>query len=376
MGYELLSKMRDQTGDMLSFLERVVMYDSPSSAPELTDRLAKFLFESLRDTGMSAELLSRPGVGKHVLARLGEGDEPPVLILGHMDTVWTPDETSRRPFRVIGDRAYGPGINDMKAGITQSIFALKHLAKEPGALKRPVTLFLNSDEEVQSKTSRAIIEDLARQSCCVFVLEPSLGGSLVTARKGSGRFYIKAKGKSARAGSGHHLGVNAIRELSRHVLALEDLTDYAAGTTVNVGVFNGGTKANVVPAEAQIEMSCRVASAKEQERITRSILDAKPFAPGAEIEAWGGFDRPIFECSPAVQQLFLKAQAIGQRLGLTFGQAMSGGASDGNFTARMGVPTLDGLGAVGAGSHAVDEYIEIPGLAERTSLLIRLIQEV
>ncbi len=373
----VLEDLKRQTPEMLSAIETIVNLDSPSQEPALVNRVSEYLADQFQKAGARVEFIEKPGVGKHLKATLGAQDAKPILLVGHMDTVWAAGETKKRPFRIEGGRACGPGVEDMKAGLIQGLFALRYLRDNRLTPKRPLVFFYNSDEEIQSRTSRPVIEELAAGSEAALILEPASHGDLVVARKASGRFFLKTTGRSSHAGSAHHLGINAICEMARHILEFESLTDYSKGTTVNVGTISGGTKANVVPAEAVIEMSCRVTSYEEQDRIVKAILGARPALKDAKVEAWGTFERPLFTCSPGVQGLFDRAKRLADEMGLPpFGQTLTGGASDGNFTAGMGVPTLDGLGGSGDGSHALHEYIEVSAIPERTALLVGLLMEI
>jgi glutamate carboxypeptidase len=259
----------------------------------------------------------------------------------------------------------------MKAGIALMWMSLRALKE------RPVTLLLTSDEEVGSNSSRALIEAEANQCGAVLVLEPSLpGGALKTSRKGVGRFTVKAIGRSAHAGIEPEMGVNAIEELSRQIIKLQRMTDLSRGTTVTVGVVKGGTRSNVVPAEAAAEIDVRVASLDEAERVIKMIQALSPELPGARLEIHGGLSRPPMERTSETVRLFKAAQEISAELAIDLKEGSTGGASDGNFTAALGIPTLDGLGAIGGGAHSVDEWVDIESLPQRAALLAGLIIKI
>jgi glutamate carboxypeptidase len=263
----------------------------------------------------------------------------------------------------------------MKAGILLMWMAIDALLKTKGRLPRPVTVLLNSDEEVGSQSSRELIESEAANVSAVFVLEPSLpGGALKTARKGVGRFTVKAIGRATHAGIDPLKGVNAIEEISHQVLRLQKMMDLNRGTTVTVGVIQGGTRSNVVPAEASIEVDLRISSAAEARRMTRAIEALTPVLPEARLEIHGSIDRPPMERSSETGRLFDIARSVAAQMGLDLKEGSTGGASDGNLTAALGITTLDGLGAVGDGAHSVDEYIEIDSLPHRAALLAGLIE--
>jgi glutamate carboxypeptidase len=292
-------------------------------------------------------------------------------LLGHTDTVWPAGEIAKRPFKIESGRAFGPGVFDMKSGIVLMWLAL-------GALTdKPVTVLLTSDEEAGSPSSRALIEAEASECRTVLVLEPSLpGGALKTARKGNGRFTIKAIGRAAHAGIEPQKGVNAIEELSHQILRVQRMTDLNRGTTVTVGLVQGGTRSNVVPAEAAAEIDVRVTSLREAERIGTSIKNLAPQLPEARLEIRGSMNRPPMERTADTARLFDLARTLAAEIGIGLKEGDTGGASDGNFTSALGIPTLDGLGAVGGGAHAVDEWVEIDSLAVRAALVAGLIREI
>ncbi len=332
----------------------------------------------MRSLGISVEVFPKGQGGDHLLARFpGPAGRRPALVLGHYDTVWPMGTLKRLPFRVDGDRAFGPGIYDMKAGLAILLYVLEKVVSLT-TIPRPIWALITSDEEIGSPTSRRLIEEAARQCAYVLVLEPPLAdGGLKTARKGVGRFQIAIEGKAAHAGVAPEHGRSAIVELAHQILRIQDLQDPAAGTTLNVGVIRGGTTPNVVPATASAEIDARVASQAEADRITRAIHSLIPVTPGIDmILVSGGFNRPPMERSPAIAALFEQARRIGRELGLELSEGSTGGGSDGNFTAALGVPTLDGLGVRGGGAHADDEHILIDSLPERAALLAALLLEL
>lgn len=265
----------------------------------------------------------------------------------------------------------------MKAGILLMWMALGALLRVRGTLERSVTVLLTSDEEVGGNSSRALIESEAAQCRAVFVLEPSLpGGVLKTARKGVGRFIMKAVGRAAHAGIDPLKGVNAIEEISRQILKLHRLTDVVRGTTVSVGVVQGGTRSNVVPAEAVAEIDVRITSIGEAERVSGAIKALAPELPGARLDVRGSINRPPMERTPDTVRLFEIARKIAAQMDIDLHEGSTGGASDGNLTSALGIPTLDGLGAVGDGAHAVDEWVDVASLPERAALVAGLIETV
>jgi len=301
-------------------------------------------------------------------------------LIGHYDTVWPRGEAARRPFFIREGKAYGPGVYDMKAGVLQAMFALRSLAElNRLPADKQVVLLLNSDEEIGSPTSRALVEREASRSLAGFVLEPPMepDGALKTWRKGSAHFTLHIHGVSAHAGVDHDKGVSAIEELSRLVQYLHGLTDYASGTTVNVGLVKGGIGSNVVADYAEAEVDVRVRTLEEARRIERLFAGLTPSLSGARLTVSGGIRRPPMERTEQVAALFALARKIGaEELGMSLRESGTGGVSDGNFAAACGLPTLDGLGAKGGFAHSPEEFVELDEIPRRAALLARLIEEV
>jgi glutamate carboxypeptidase len=365
-----------ETREILGVLEELVSHESPSRDKESLDRLGRRIAALLRSAGGSVELVPNDRGGDHVLARFpGPAATRPVLVLGHFDTVWPLGTLARMPFRLEDGRAYGPGVYDMKAGLAIFLRGMERSLYAP--LPRPVWALFTSDEEIGSPTSRGLIEELARQCAYVLVLEPPLAdGSLKTARKGVGRFRLDVEGKAAHAGVAPREGRSAIVELAHQIIGIQELQDPGAGTTLNVGVIQGGTTTNVVPASASADIDVRVATLAEAGRIEVALRAITPITEGTRLSVTGGFNRPPMERSPAVASLFEQARRIGASNGLELTEGSTGGGSDGNFTAALGVPTLDGLGVRGGGAHADDEHILVESLGERTRLLAALLIEL
>jgi glutamate carboxypeptidase len=366
-------------GPMLALLEELVRFESPSRDKAALDRLGSHITGIFHRVGGSVEIVSNDLGGDHVLARFpGPESRRPALVLGHFDTVWPHGTLARMPFRIEDGRAYGPGIYDMKAGLTIFLRTMADgLFDSARQAPRPIWALFTSDEEIGSPTSRGLIEDLARQCAYALVLEPPLAdGSLKTARKGVGRFRLDIEGKAAHAGVAPQQGRSAIVELAHQVLQILGLQDLEAGTTLNVGVIRGGTTTNVVPAEASAEIDVRATTLAEADRIERAVHSLEPVTLGTRLTISGGFNRPPMERSPAVAALFEQARVIARTLGLELTEGSTGGGSDGNFTAAIGVPTLDGLGIRGGGAHADDEHILIDSLPERAALLAALLLEL
>ena len=368
--------VRQREGELLDTLNAIVSIESPSNSKAAVDQLVRFLQERASELGGTVATVPQQQYGD--LTVVGwparEGDEQPILVLTHIDTVWPLGTLERKPFNVAGRTATGPGVFDMKASVAMMLQAIRFI-QERQLTHRAITWLINTEEEVGSPASRPLIEDLARQSAYVLVLEPPVPpqGSLKTARKGVGMFSVEIEGKASHAGADHAAGISAIQELANQIQYLHGLTDYDLGTTVNVGVVSGGTARNVVAAQARALVDVRVTSAREAERVTQSILNSQPRLSGAKVTVTGGMNRPPMERTEKVAAAFQHAQAVGRELGLELSEASTGGASDGNFTAAAGATTIDGLGCPGDGGHAEHEYINLDGLLERTALLTALL---
>jgi glutamate carboxypeptidase len=371
---DLVKRLRQDLPRSLKLLETMVNMDSPSDDKALVDSFVRFLGSEFQSIGGTVEYVSAERFGNHLIARFGApSTEKRVLILGHADTVFPAGEAQKRPFRIENGRAMGPGVFDMKAGIALAWSALRVM--QP--LSRPVTVLLSSDEEAGSGSSRELIEREASASSTVLVLEPSLpGGALKTARKGVGRFTVMASGRAAHAGIDPSRGINAIQEIAHQILHLQRMSDEQRGTSVTVGLVRGGSRVNVVPADAAVEIDVRALSNDEALRITEAIRGLQPSLEGAALYIRGGFSRPPMERTIETGRLFEIARIVAQELGIDLKEGSTGGGSDGNFTAALGVPTLDGLGPIGDGAHALDEYVAIDSLPERAALIAGLISRV
>jgi glutamate carboxypeptidase len=372
----MLKEVQGKLPAMVAMLGEIVEMESPSDDKAHVDRLIERLAVLASERGGKTQIVDMPDRGNHLRVEWGQGEEQ-LLILCHIDTVWDAGETKKRPFRVEGDKAFGPGAFDMKCGTVMTMFAMEHLVNLGWPLGKRVVALFNSDEEIGSTTSREMIEAEARQSTAVLVLEPAIApkGSLKTARKGVGRFDMKIEGVAAHSGSAPQNGASAVQELARQVLWLHSLTDYDKGTTVNVGVVKGGTRSNVVAAEAHAQIDLRAVTVAEAERVVPLILGARAETPGTKVTVTGGLNRPPMERTAAIVEMYRTAERIAEELGIEISEGMTGGGSDGNFTAALGIPTIDGLGAVGDGAHAAHEFLYVSKMAERTALLVRLLEE-
>lgn len=376
MAHELVEYFSVRQDETLALLRRLVEFESPSSDKAALDRLGAFIAELLRKVGATVEVTPQKNAGDHLAATFGHGDGAPIVTLCHIDTVWPVGTLATMPWREEDGKLRGPGVEDMKAGAAMLISVLRYLRAARLQLSHPLRMLFTTDEETGSETSRALIEAEASQAALVLCLEPSLpNGALKTFRKGTGDFRLTAIGRAAHAGADHAKGVNAIEEIARQVLTLQQMTNYATGTTINVGVISGGTASNVVPERAQIEVDLRVTTAAESERIVKAIQGLQPQLAGARLEIVGGLNRPPMERTPLIVEAFQRAKAIAAGIGLELEEGSTGGASDANFVAPLGVPTLDGLGAVGDGGHSVDEHILTALLPARTALLAALVTQ-
>ena len=369
----LLRYCSDQRPWLERLVERLVRCESPSTDKAAVDRLADLVGGELAAFGARVERLPQPRVGDQLRAEVGEGPTQ-VLLLGHLDTVWPSGQLDSMPLRRDAGRLYGPGVFDMKAGIALGMLALRALGQPGLQGNRRAVLLLTSDEEIGSAASRARIETEADRSSAVLVLEPALpGGGVKTSRKGVGEYRVEARGVAAHAGIEPERGVSAITEIAHQVLALEQLQDVARGVTVTVGRIEGGTRTNVVPPHAAIDVDVRVPTREDADLVAEGVGRLVPKLAGASLSVTGGMNRPPLERSAGVVRLYTTAREIAAELGQELAEGGSGGGSDGNFTGARGVPTLDGLGAIGGGAHAADEHVELEPLPWRAALVAGLI---
>jgi glutamate carboxypeptidase len=364
---------------MLEFTRWLVGQESMSREPHATRRIAENLGDKLALVGGAVELLDDPVYGSTVRARFdcdsaGAPEDKHLLVVGHLDTVWPIGTLARRPFRVEDDKAFGPGIFDMKSGVMLAVFALRAIKDLGLTTRRAVTLLMTCDEETGSHFSRPLIEQEAGHSHAALVLEPPIpGGTIKTGRKGVGEFELIIGGRPAHAGNDPRAGISAITELAHQILAINRLNDYERGTTVNVGVARGGVLSNVIAAEARASIDMRFQAMEEGSRIEEAMRRLRPVLDGARIEVRGGINRPPLVRTAEIGALFEHARHLAGRIGFELGEGSVGGGSDGNFIAALGVPVLDGLGVDGAGAHAEHEHIVISDIPRRAALLTALI---
>jgi glutamate carboxypeptidase len=371
-----MDQVQRASGRLLSRVSELVLAESPTHDPGAVNRALEVVLGWLRELGGGRlERHASPGSGDMLVARFGALDDPrpPVLLLGHLDTVWPLGTLARMPFRVQDGWAYGPGVLDMKAGVVMAVEALRLVAQADP--RRPAILVLSADEETGSHHSRARIEALARGCRAVFVLEPGQGdaGAYKTERKGVGHYRLEIAGRAVHSGVDFAAGASAIRELAFQVEQLSAITDQPRGTTLNVGVVGGGTQPNVVAAQAWAEIDLRVRTLADAEQIDRRLRQLAPRDPHCQLRLTGGLNRPPMERTAATVALFEQARGLAAQLGCDLQEAATGGGSDGNFTSALGIPTLDGMGATGRGAHAENESIHTASLVLRTVLLAAMI---
>jgi glutamate carboxypeptidase len=374
---DILSACERDRDRIVRLVRELAACESPSTDRAALDGCAALLAKRLAESAASVERLPGAPTADHVLAEW-PGGQPPVLLIGHFDTVWPLGQLARMPIEERDGRLHGPGVLDMKAGLAIGITAARVLVETRPAAERPtIRLLATSDEEVGSATSRAAIERLARESAAVLVLEPALpGGAVKTARKGVGEFELVAQGISAHAGANPGAGASAIHEIARQVLAIGALNDPARGLTLNVGVVEGGTRSNVVAERARAVIDVRVSRMSDAAAIERALRALAPSDARVTLTLSGAINRPPMERTAGVAALYALAQDVSRGMGRELGEGATGGASDGNFTAALGVPTIDGLGALGDGPHALHEHVVIKELAPRAALVAGLIARI
>jgi glutamate carboxypeptidase len=370
----LLAGARRKQSGLLGLIQSLVRAESPSDDKAAVDRCGALVAARAAAAGGRVRLHRQRAFGDVIEVRFGARRKGlrPVLLLGHIDTVWPVGTLKTMPCRMGDGRVWGPGTLDMKAGIAMALTAVEMLA-EADLLDREIVLLLNSEEEIGSPVSRPITERLAQDCSAVLVLEPAQGLACKTARKGTGNWRIDIEGVAAHAGVDFEKGASALRELGHVIEKVSGWTDLKRGLTVSVGLAGGGSKTNVIPAQAWAEVDARIARKADGPRIERKFARLKPADRRCSISVTGGINRPPMERSRGTVALYRQARALAEDLGFTLEEASTGGASDGNFTAALGVPTLDGLGAVGEGAHAAHESILLEHLAPRTALLAALL---
>lgn len=351
--------------------------ESPTHDSAAVNAMMDFVVSEADEAAIAWQRIpGRDGLGDSVVLRAGPASrDPGILVLSHLDTVHpVGTAASDLPIRQEEDRLYGPGVYDMKGGAFLALQAFRHVVRA-GEARRPLVFLFTPDEEIGSPTTRELIEDMGRRAGAVLVTEPARdGGRVVTSRKGVGRFDVHVKGRPSHSGTRHADGRSAIREAGRQIEAIEGLTDYGRGVTTNVGLISGGTAPNVVPQHCRFTIDLRVESLEAGESFAARLLGLRPIGPDVSVTVTGGMNRPPYERSEGTAALFEQARALAAEIGLDLAEVpRTGGGSDGNFTAALGIPTLDGLGVDGDGAHTLDEYALISSLEPRMKLMTRLL---
>ena len=372
----LLAEARRREPELIDRMRALVEVESPSSDKAAVDHAMSLFGGWAEQAGGRLRWHRHREHGDSLEVRFGKASarEKPVLLLGHLDTVWDHGTIGQMPWTVTRDRIAGPGVLDMKAGVVMALAAIEML-ETTGLRHRPVTVLLHGDEEIGSPASRPVTEAVAGRSSAVYVLEPAQGeaGAYKTARKAVGMYRLAVHGVAAHSGVDFERGHSAVVELARQIEILTGFTDLAKGITVNAGLIGGGTRSNVVAAEAWAEIDVRVARSRDMTPLDRRFRLLKPRDRSCRLELTGGINRPPMERSPGTVALFRRAEKLAAEAGFELGEAATGGGSDGNFTAALGISTLDGMGAVGSGAHALHEHLERKHLAARTALLAAML---
>jgi glutamate carboxypeptidase len=361
--------------DLLAELSKWVRLETPTTDPGAVNRLMDIAEHQLTEAGAElTRIPGRNGFGDNLIART-PGNGRPVFVAGHLDTVWSVGTLDDMPYQLNGEKAHGPGIYDMKAGSFLAFHAVCSILRQKVPTKRPIVLLLTPDEEVGSPTSREWIEREAADAACVLIPEPAgHGGACVTARKGVGRFVMRVEGRGAHSGGNFQEGASAVVELARQIVRLHGMVDVDRGITLNAAPVWGGSRPNVISPDAGCEIDLRVNSVADGEHMERMLLESTALTPGCRVAVEGGMNRPPFAENPGILGLYDKARGIAEQVGIALPRQHRGGGSDGNFTAAMGVPTLDGLGCPGAGAHASHEHILWQQLAPRAALMAGLLE--
>jgi glutamate carboxypeptidase len=374
---DLKAYFESKLEEMIALLVELCEIESPTTDKAAVDRMAWRVAEELESLGADLIWHPREVVGDIIEAHW-HADAPgkPLLFVCHMDTVHPIGMLARLPIRREGDKLYGPGTYDEKGGIVAMLAALRGLQDMDVFPKRPMIALMTTDEETGSEHSRPLIEKHAREAALTLVMESCLpDGATKTQRKGIGNFSVRTYGVSAHAGGAHEAGVNAIEEMAHQILALQALTDYKVGRTVSVNLISGGTRTNVIPDSCEAIVDARALTHDAMDRLGADILSLKPVLKGARVEISGSFDRPPLERNALMVETFTRAQSIGEKYGLSLFEGISGGGSDGNFTAAVGAATLDGIGPIGDGAHSENEFIFVDGLVTSATLLAGILLE-
>lgn len=363
---------------MLKLVETLVNIDSGSYIKQGIDKVGKVLSGEYKKIGFETEVHDQQKFGNNLLIRHPEAVNPEIVLIAHMDTVFGEGTVAKRPFSRKGDYAYGPGVIDMKASHATTLYALKVLMESGSEAFKNVELVLNTDEEIGSIASRELIEQVAKTKKYALILEPAQNGNLVSERKGGGKYFLKVHGKSAHAGIEPENGISAIEELAQKILKLHALTDWDKGININVGLISGGTSVNTIAPFAEAAIDVRIETWKDGDAVDLAIKEICSYSeiPGTRLELTGNITRPAWNLTEEAEELIGIIREEGQKIGLELSHEKSGGGSDANLTSFVGIPSIDGLGPVGADAHQESEYLSIPSLTERTLLLANVIERL
>lgn len=373
---DLLNKAEARLPQMIEELKTLVEIESPSDSPNAVNNLASYLHNRLDKLGVKTKQIPVEKGGNVVVGHYG-GEGSAIMVLGHMDTVWPLGTLAMRPIRIEGEKLFGPGSYDMKAGLVVALHTLEVLQALDKTPKHPLTFFFSSLEETDCGPYQEVLEKEALLCDYVLDLEPAWpGGAVKTERKGCANYILNIRGKAAHAGADPRKGISAITELAHQIQTLNNFTDYEKGTTVNVGVISGGIRPNVVPDSARAEIDVRFCRLSDGKDIDSKIKALQAHLSGAELEITGKIGMPPLERTEKVVNLYQKAREVATKLGFDLGEVSTGGVSEACITSALGIPSLDGLGADGDGAHAEYEHVLLPSLATRTALLAGLLLEL
>ncbi|WP_313886454.1 M20 family metallopeptidase [Bacillus sp. SD088] len=372
--------LEEKKPEMIELLEQLVNTDSGSDDKEGVDEVGDILKEKFETAGMHVKIHREKEFGNHLEIKANEDCDPKIMVIAHMDTVFPKGEAGERPFKIIGDKAFGPGVNDEKASHVQVLYALKALKTSGSDAYKNIHVIFNSDEEVGSPSSKSLIKQIAEDKQYSLVVECARpNGGIVTERKGVGNFSLDVKGKSAHAGVEPKRGRSAIEEISDKILKLQKLNNYEEGLSVNVGLVNGGTSSNTVPPNAKAEIDVRIKGEEQAGEVTKEItkIAQQEHVPGTSTELRGSISRPPMVKTEQTEQLVKVIQEAGDELGMSVHSLRSGGGSDAAFTAVEGIPTVDGMGPMGEFSHSeTDEYTDLKTFPQHTALLAKTIEKL